>query len=135
MSIFKRGRTYWFHFWFNGEHVQKSTKQGNPRTARQIEAAERTRLAKGEVGFRDRKPVLSFNAAMKAFLAWSEQEHAAQPCCVTFSRKNWTPSARMTSSSSRRSGLLNPENARRDRFAPQRSIGNWRAARHFSTTK
>lgn len=79
MSIFKRGRTYWFHFWFNGEHVQQSTKQGNPRIARQIEAAERTRLAKGEVGIRDRKPVLSFNAAMKAFLAWSEQEHAAHP--------------------------------------------------------
>ena len=77
MSIFKRGRTYWFHFVFNGDHVQKSTKQGNPRVARQIEAAERTRLAKGEVGIRDRKPVLSFSAAMKEFLAWSELEHAA----------------------------------------------------------
>src|SRR5262245_1441447 len=29
MSIFKRGRTYWFHFYFNGEHVQRSTRQGN----------------------------------------------------------------------------------------------------------
>lgn len=50
MSIFKRGRIYWFHFVFNGRHVQESTKQGNPRVARQIEAARRTTLAKGEVG-------------------------------------------------------------------------------------
>ena len=56
MSIFKRGRTYWFHFYFNGEHVQQSTKQGNPRVARHIEAAYRTRLAKGEVGLVERKP-------------------------------------------------------------------------------
>jgi integrase len=56
MSIFKRGRVYWYHFVFNGQHVQESTKQGNPRVARQIEAAHRTALAKGEVGIRERKP-------------------------------------------------------------------------------
>lgn len=57
MSIFKRGRIYWYHFVFNGEHIQESTKQGNPRVARQMEAAHRTSLAKGEVGIRDKKPV------------------------------------------------------------------------------
>src|SRR5438132_2030775 len=56
MSIFKRGRVYWYHFVFNGQHIQQSTKQGNPRVARQIEAAHRTALAKGEVGIRERKP-------------------------------------------------------------------------------
>ncbi len=56
MSIFKRGRVYWYHFVFNGQHVQESTKQGNPRVARQIEAAHRTALAKGEVGIREKKP-------------------------------------------------------------------------------
>src|SRR5260370_32973443 len=30
MSIFKRGRTYWFPFWFDGAHIQRSTKQRNP---------------------------------------------------------------------------------------------------------
>jgi len=79
MSIFKRGRTYWFHFWFNGEHVQRSSRQGNPRVARQIEAAERTRLAKGEVGIRDRKPIPTFNVAMNNFLSWSATEHCAHP--------------------------------------------------------
>ena len=57
MAIFKRGRVYWYHFIFNTQHVQESTKQGNPRTARQMEAAHRTALAKGEVGFREKKPV------------------------------------------------------------------------------
>jgi integrase len=56
MAIFKRGRIYWYHFWFNGQHVQESTKQGNPRVARQMEAAHRTALAKGEVGIREKKP-------------------------------------------------------------------------------
>jgi integrase len=60
MSIFKRGRTYWFHFWFNGDHVQHSTKQGNPRVARQIEAAHRTALAKGEVGIKPARQVPTF---------------------------------------------------------------------------
>jgi integrase len=77
MSIFKRGRTYWFHFWFDGQHVQRSTKQGNPRVARQIEAAHRTRLAKGEVGIHERKRIPSFGEAMREFLDWSAQEHAA----------------------------------------------------------
>jgi len=58
MSIFKRGHTYWFHFFFNGEHVQRSTKQGNARVARDIEAAYRTKLAKGEVGIVDKKPAI-----------------------------------------------------------------------------
>jgi integrase len=79
MSIFKRGNLYWYHFLFNGEHIQKSTKQGNPRTARQIEAAFRTALAKGEVGITERKKAPGFKTAMKAFLEWSESEHKAHP--------------------------------------------------------
>ena len=57
MAIFKRGRVYWYHFIFNGQHIQQSTKQGNPRVARQMEAAHRTSLAKGEVGIREKKSV------------------------------------------------------------------------------
>jgi integrase len=57
MAIFKRGRVYWYHFYFNGTHIQESSKQGNPRVARQMEAAHRTSLAKGEVGIREKKPM------------------------------------------------------------------------------
>ncbi len=79
MSIFRRGNIYWFHFLFAGKHIQKSTKQGNPRIARQIEAAHRTALAKGEVGITERKKIPAFKSAMSDFLAWSEREHQAHP--------------------------------------------------------
>src|SRR6185312_16583325 len=60
MSIFKRGRVYWFHFYFEGRHYQQSTKQGNPKVARTIEATFRSDLAKGKVGIKKRMPVPTF---------------------------------------------------------------------------
>src|SRR5215831_204719 len=56
MSIYKRGAVYWYKFMWNGELVRESTKQGNDKTARKMEAAHRTRLAEGLVGIRERKP-------------------------------------------------------------------------------
>lgn len=84
MSIFKRGNVYWYHFLFNGEHIQKSTKQGNPRTARQIEAAKRTALAKGEVGIEERKASPMFSAIAKRFLEHVETRHENKPQTVQF---------------------------------------------------
>jgi integrase len=79
MSIFKRGNVYWYHFLHDGRHVQRSTKQGNPRVARQIEAAYRTALAKGEVGITERKKIPAFKAAMADFLKWAKQDHQMAP--------------------------------------------------------
>jgi integrase len=62
MSIFKRGRIYWYKFMWNGETIRESTRQPNQNTARQMEAAHRTSLAKGEVGIRDKKPVITLAA-------------------------------------------------------------------------
>jgi len=85
MSIFKRGNVYWYHFLFNGEHFQKSTKQGNPRTARQIEAAHRTALARGEVGFNDHKPVPTLGEFIEnRFTPW------ARATFEQASPKTWT---------------------------------------------
>ena len=56
MSIYKRGDIYWYKFMWNGTLVRESTKQGNDKIARQMEAAHRTSLAKGEVGLRDKTP-------------------------------------------------------------------------------
>jgi integrase len=53
--IYKRGNTYWYEFVFNKERFRASTRQGNPRIARQMESAHRTSLAKGEVGLREKK--------------------------------------------------------------------------------
>src|SRR6266576_2544778 len=55
MSIYKRGRIYWYKFTFNGEAIRESTRQTNQHTARQMESAHRTSLAKGEVGLREKK--------------------------------------------------------------------------------
>src|SRR5215467_7838041 len=62
MAIYKRGRIYWYKFMWNGELVRESTKQGNDKVARQMEAAHRTSLAKGEVGIREKKVVPTLRA-------------------------------------------------------------------------
>jgi len=41
---------------WHGKLIRESTKQGNDKVARQMEAAHRTSLAKGEVGIREKKP-------------------------------------------------------------------------------
>ena len=56
MGIYKRGEVYWYKFMWQGRSVRESTKQGNDKVARQMEAAHRTSLAKGEVGIREKKP-------------------------------------------------------------------------------
>ncbi len=56
MALFKRGKVWWYNFWWDGEHIQASTHQTNKRVAQQMEAAHKTRLAKGEVGIEERKP-------------------------------------------------------------------------------
>jgi integrase len=48
---------YWYKFMWKGKLVRESTRQGNDKVARQMEAAHRTSLAKGEVGIREKKPV------------------------------------------------------------------------------
>lgn len=55
MAIFKRGRVYWFEFLYNGERIRKSTHQHNARAAKDIAAAYRVALAKGEAGL-ERRP-------------------------------------------------------------------------------
>jgi integrase len=85
MSIFKRGNVYWYHFLFNGEHIQKSTKQGNPRTARQMEAAHRTALAKGEVGITKKAPTPTLAEFLESrFTPW------ARATFEKASPKTWT---------------------------------------------
>lgn len=52
---------YWYKFMWRGKLVRESTKQGSDKVARQMEAAHKTSLAKGEVGIREPKslPTLS----------------------------------------------------------------------------
>jgi integrase len=89
VAIFKRGGVYWFHFWFNGQHVQRSTKQGNPNVARTIESAYRTALAKGEVGIFEREPVPSLKDFKERFIGAIEVRSAAKPKTVEFYRQQF----------------------------------------------
>ena len=83
MSLYKRGGIYWYKFMWQGKLIRESTKQGNDKVARQMEAAHRTSLAKGEVGIRERKKAPSFcEFAEKQFLPWAETTFSAK-------RKTW----------------------------------------------
>lgn len=77
MSIYKRGEVYWYKFMWQGKLIRESTKQGNDKVARQMEAAHRTSLAKGEVGIRERKaaPIL-IEFCEKRFEPWVESTTA-----------------------------------------------------------
>jgi integrase len=57
---YKRGKVYWYKFQWDGRLIRESTKQGNDKVARQMEAAHRTSLAKGEVGIREKKKAPTF---------------------------------------------------------------------------
>ena len=79
MSVYKRGEVYWYKFMWKGEVIRESTKQGNDKVARQMEAAHRTSLAKGEVGIRGKKPsptLLEF--CEKRFEPWARSTTAAK---------------------------------------------------------
>jgi integrase len=84
MSIFKRGNVYWFHFWQDSEHYQQSTKQGNPRRARQMEAAFRTRLSMEGVGIVERKKAPLFTDFADRFLKHVEVRNENKPATVQF---------------------------------------------------
>jgi hypothetical protein len=80
VSIFKRGRIYWYKFMWNGEMVRESTRQRNDRKARNIESAHRTALANGLVGIREKKPAPTLCAFLKDdFLPFAETKHAGKP--------------------------------------------------------
>lgn len=84
MSLFKRGNIYWFEFLFNGKRVQVSTKQGNQRAAREMEAAHRVALAKGEAGIVQRKPAPDFKELARRFVQHVEARHENKPQTVSF---------------------------------------------------
>jgi integrase len=84
MAIFERGRVYWYHFVFNGQHIQMSTKQGNRRVARQMEAAHRTALAKGEAGIFERTPAPILKVFAQRFMDAIQTRSASKPGTVNF---------------------------------------------------
>lgn len=78
--IYKRGKTYWYKFMWQGKLIRESTKQRNDKVARQMESAHRTALAKGEVGIRDKKPVPTLAEFLDdRILPWSKATFMGSP--------------------------------------------------------
>ena len=71
MSIYKRGNVYWYKFMWNGRLIRESTKQGNDKVARKMEAAHRTRLAEGLVGIREKKQITLGEFIKDRFEPWA----------------------------------------------------------------
>jgi integrase len=67
---------YWYKFMWQGKLVRESTKQGNDKVARQMEAAHRTSL----VGIREKRivPTLAEFAQLR-LVPWAETTFASKP--------------------------------------------------------
>ena len=80
MSVYKRGRVYWYNFVFQGQRIRESTGLSNKTVALRAEAIRRAELAEGRAGIVRRKPSPIFEAFVKVeFLPWSERQHEAKP--------------------------------------------------------
>jgi integrase len=84
MSLFKRGKIYWYEFEFKGKRYRKTTHLTNEREAQKIEAARYTQLAKGEVGIQDRKPVPTLREFAPRFQKAVAMQCAEKPLTVAF---------------------------------------------------
>jgi integrase len=84
MSVYKRGRIYYFSFWHDGQHIQKSTRQGNPRKARQAEAKYRAALIDGELELKKKTPAPTLKAFAQRFIDAIQVRCAAKPKTIEF---------------------------------------------------
>jgi integrase len=85
MGIYKRGDIYWYRFNWYGKQIRESTKQGNPRVARQIEAGHKTALAKGEVGIREKAPIPTLkDFSERDFLPFVESHFKEKPNTLAY---------------------------------------------------
>ena len=84
MSVFKRGKVYWYEFVFKGERIRESTHQRNRRAAADIESAHRTALAKGDAGIFDKEKAPTLTEFKERILAHWEVKHNAKPNTLKF---------------------------------------------------
>lgn len=78
MGLFRRGRTWWYEFIFNGVRIRESSKLQNKDLARKVEKARRDAMALGSAGVQQAPRPMLFVDAADAFLIdrephWSEK--------------------------------------------------------------
>jgi integrase len=89
MAVYKQpgSRNWWYKFVWNGKRIRQSTRQPVKRVAEQMEATHKARLAKGEVGIRERKPVPRFvEFAKSQFLPFIESRFLNKPKTLEYYR-------------------------------------------------
>ena len=84
MSLYKRGRIYWYNFEFQGKRYQGTTRLRNERQASQFEAKVRSDLALGLVGLTTLKPGPAFEKYAKQFREFVRTRNADHPRTVEF---------------------------------------------------
>lgn len=84
MALYKRGKVYWYEFVFNGVRYRGSAETGNQQAARQREASERLKLAKGEAGITDPDDIPILREFSKDFMKQIQMERAAKPRTIAF---------------------------------------------------
>ena len=93
-SVIKRGGVYWFEFVYLGRRYRQSTHQTNWKVAKEMEAAYRTALAKGDFGFWKRTPAPPLKDFAQRSIDAIHVRCAAKPFTVHFYAKKlaWMPS-------------------------------------------
>lgn len=84
MSIYKRGKSYWYEFEFKGQRIQKSTRQSNYKAAVAMESAHKTAMAKGDMGILERKRPPTLREFAQRFMDYISVRCAAKARTVLF---------------------------------------------------
>jgi len=78
VAVYRRGKIWWYHFVFDGRHIQESTGLTSRAAALRAEAKRKADLIERRAGIA-RKPLPpKFEEYVKEFLAWSKQQHRAK---------------------------------------------------------
>jgi integrase len=75
MAVYRRGKTWWYVFEFEGRRIQESSGFRNKTAALRAEAKRKTDLMERRAGFTKSKPIPKFDDFSKQFLEWSKQQH------------------------------------------------------------
>lgn len=84
MSVFKQGDTYHYRFMYRGQLIRRSTRQGDKKVAKEMEATHVSSLAKGEAGIFERKPAPTLALFAREFLGWAQTNFAEKPKTLSY---------------------------------------------------
>lgn len=75
MSVYRRGKIWSYHFFFEGCHIQESTGLESKTLARAAEQKRKLELRERRAGIERPARPPRFEDFVKTFLAWSVQQH------------------------------------------------------------